>query len=369
MKKGEMQMRVKVLFLGSKFVYNEPLREYVLRKISQRVDFIASVVFFKENDNSLFLYLENELNAPSHLIIVTTKQSFTTTGKLICTVTSDNQVLKENMLIPQKASVFEAGSYLLEYKDSVTNVLHVDEMQKMPQILLETHLSKAVVHVFEEERESCIALLTPLAQTNDVTIEIVTLIEGWLRVDISSNKYGNISNFIITAKKLLSSKLIAASNIVLYIIETLHKHNKKITFAESCTGGLMSYYFTKENGASKILEGALITYSNELKENWIAVEHKLLENYGAVSREVVEHMSEGAMNVSNADYAIAISGIAGDTGGTEYKPVGTVFVGVRSKESHKELHLFLHGDRNYIQHQSVLYGIKNLLLLDKEMFF
>lgn len=362
-------MKLKVLFIGNKFVYNETLREYALRNIRQNVDFISSITYFRENDNSLFLHLEHELNTSTHLIIITTKQTFTTTGKLICTVTSDNQVLKENMLIPQRASAYEEGSYFLEYKDSKTNVIHFDEMQKMPPILLEAVVSKALIHVFEEERENCIALLTPLAQTNDVTIEVITLIDGWLRVDIASNKFGNISNFITTAKKLLSNKLIAASNIILYIIDVLQKNNKKITFAESCTGGLMTYYFTKENGASKVLDGSLITYSNELKENWIAVEHKLLERYGAVSAEVVEHMSEGALNVSNADYAIAISGVAGDTGGTEYKPVGTVYVGVRSKESHKEHHLFLHGDRNYVQHQSVLYGIKSLILLDKELFF
>lgn len=362
-------MKLEVIFIGNKFVYNEELREYVLRKIRKGVDFITSITYFKENDNALFLHLENELNISTNLIIVTTKQTFTTIGKLICTVTSDNQVLKENMLIPQKASIFEEGSYLLEYKNSQTNVIHIDEMQNMPTVLLKNTLSKAIIHVFEEERESCLALLNPLAQTNEVTIEIVTLVEGWLRIDISSNKYGNISNFITTAKKLLSNKLIAASNIVLYIIDVLNKNNKKITFAESCTGGLLSYYFTKENGASKVLDGSLVTYSNELKENWIAVEHKILERYGAVSAEVVEFMSEGALNVSNADYAIAISGVAGDTGGTEFKPVGTVYIGVRSKESHKEQHLFLQGDRNYIQHQSVLHGIKSLLLLEKEMFF
>ncbi len=75
------------------------------------------------------------------------------------------------------------------------------------------------------------------------------------------------------------------------------------------------------------------------------------------------------MNVSSADYTISITGIAGEGGGTEYKPVGTVYVGVRSKTEHKESRLNLSGDRNYIQHQSVLFAIKMLLLMDKEMFF
>ena len=154
-----------------------------------------------------------------------------------------------------------------------------------------------------------------------------------------------------------------------YIIDKLSSQNKKIAFAESCSGGLLTYYFTKNNGASKILDGALVTYSNSMKENWLGVNSKTLEEYGAVSAQSVSEMSDGAMNVSDADYAISISGVAGEGGGTEYKPVGTIYVGVRSKTEHKESRLNLSGDRNYIQHQSVLFAIKMLLLMDKEIFF
>ncbi|MFT7003217.1 MAG: nicotinamide-nucleotide amidase [Sulfurimonas sp.] len=362
-------MRVHLLFIGNKFIYNTPLQEYILRKIRQKTDFIASVTYFKESDNSLFLYLEEELNSSNNIIIVTTKQHFSTIGKVLCTVTSDNQVLKDNMLIPSNSSVFEERSYLLEYKNSITNVLHIDEMQNMPEVLLHYEDSKAVIHIFEETKESVDSMLTPIAQTFDVKIDVITLIDGWLRVDIVSKKYGNISKFINSTKQLLPDNLIAASNIVAYIIETLCKNQKKLTFAESCSGGLLSYYFTRENGASKILDGALVTYSNDIKENWLAVEHDALIEHGAVSSEVVKQMSEGALNVSNSDYALSISGIAGDGGGTELKPVGTVYIGVSSKTHHAQMHLKLDGDRNYVQHQSVLFAIKMLILIDKEMFF
>jgi nicotinamide-nucleotide amidase len=362
-------MKLNLLFIGNKFIYNASLKEYVVRKIEQKVGFVTCTTFFKESDNSLFLYLEKEFASSNKLIIVTTKQNFSTIGKLISTVTGDNQILKDNMLIPSNSSVFEEGSYLLEYKESVTNVLRIDEMQDMPEILINAHNSRATVHIFDEDKESAAALLSPIAQTFEVDIDIINLIDGWLRVDIVSKKYGNISKFINSAKHLLPNKLISASNIIHYIIETLAKNDKKIAFAESCSGGLLSYYFTKENGASKILDGSLITYSNDLKENWLAVSHKELDEYGAVSSQVVAQMSEGALNVSNADYSMAISGIAGEGGGTEYKPVGTVYVGVRTKTYHKEVHLNLHGDRNYIQHQSVLFAIKMLLLIDKDMFF
>ena len=362
-------MKLHLLFIGNKFIYNIPLREYVIREIEKKSDFISSITYFKESDNSLFLYLEKEMNASDKIIIVATKQMFATIGKLICTITRDNQILNDAMLMPSNCSVYEPGSYLLEYKDSLTNVLHVDEMQKLPDILLENQDSCATVHMFEEDKENAVAVLSPLAQTNDVKIDIVTLIDGWLRIDILSNKYGNISNFISSAKTLLPSKLITAPNIIVHIIGTLSLREKKISFAESCSGGLLSYYFTKNNGASKILDGALITYSNELKENWLAVDHEIIEKFGAVSHEVVAQMSDGAMNVSHADYALSISGIAGDTGGTLQKPVGTVHISARSKTTHHEVHLNLCGDRNYIQEQSVLFAIKMLLLVDKEMFF
>jgi len=362
-------MKLHLLLIGNKFIYNSPLKEYIIRKVEQKAGSIDSVTFFKEGDNSLFLYLEKELHLSNRHIIVTTKQHFSTIGKLICTVTSDNQILKEDMLIPSNCSIFEKSSYLLEYKDSITNVLHMDETENFPQILLNSEDSNATLHLFEEDRDSAIAMLTPIAQMYDVKLDIVNLIDGWLRVDIRSKKYGNISKFITSAKQLLPKKIVAASNVISYIIDKLYSCNKKIAFSESCTGGLLTYYFTKNDGASKILEGSLITYSNTLKENWLGVNSATLEKYGAVSSEVVSEMSEGAMNVSNADYSISISGIAGEGGGTEYKPVGTVFVGVRSKIDHKEIRLNLNGDRNYIQHQSVLFAIKMLLLMDKEIFF
>jgi len=362
-------MKLHLLLIGNKFIYNKTLQEYIVRKIEQKTDFISSITYFKENDNSLFLYLEQILNSDVKLVIVTTKQNFSTVGKLISTVTSDNQILKESMLIPSNCSVFSDGSYLLEYKKSLTNVLHIDEMEKLPELLLENNSSKAIVHIFDEDKESAVALLNPIAQTYDVNINILTIVDGWLYINIESKKYGNISKFINSIKQLLPKKLIATTNIVKYLIETLATNDKKITFAESCTGGLLSYYFTKENGASKILDGSLVTYSNGLKENWLAIDKDIILKEGAVSSDVVEAMSEGAMNVSEADYSISISGIAGDSGGTEFKPVGTVYIGVRNKENHIEEHLLLKGDRNYVQHQSALYAIKMLINLDKNIFF
>jgi nicotinamide-nucleotide amidase len=362
-------MKTHLIFIGNKFIYNAPLKEYILRNIEKNSGFINEITYLKESENALFLYIEEELNAADRVILITSKQNFSTIGKVICTATSDNQILQDGMLIPQKATLYAERSYLLEHQSTLVNVLQIDEGQKMPEILFTNEETKATVHVFEEEKEVLVSILNPIAQMYEVSFFVTQEVEGWLRVDITSNKYGDISKFIHASKNLLPKKLISSANIVEYIIDKLSHYGKKVTFAESCTGGLLAYYFTKHNGASKILDGSLVTYSNALKENWLAVSHEVLEANGAVSAEVVREMSEGALNVSEADYALSISGIAGDTGGTKEKPVGTVYIGARSKMKHKERHLLFQGDRNYIQHQSALYAIKMLLMIDKETFF
>ncbi len=362
-------MKIDLIFIGSKFIYNKPLQEYIIRKIEEKVDYLSSITYFKENDNSIFLYLEEKFNTPAKIIIVTTKQNSSTIGKLISTVTEDNQVLKEKMLIPQKSLIYKDNSYIVEYKETILNTLYVDEMQKVPEILIDFKKSSETIHLFEEDSESAKIILNPIAQMYEVKIEMINIIAGWIQIEISSKKYGNISQFISSAKQLLSNKIIDKPNIEKHIIKILSDNQKKLTFAESCTGGLLSYHFIKENGVSNILDGALITYSNELKENWLGIESKVIASNGAVSSEVVCEMSDGAINVSHADYSLSISGVAGEGGGTEEKPVGTIYIGVRSQTENIEKRLFFKGDRNYIQQQSTLEAIKMLLLIDKKMFF
>ena len=362
-------MKKHLLFVGNRFINNRPLQRYVKRHISKKLDHIDNTSYFYDSDNALFLILDQLLKEEIKLVIVTTKSSSAIVGKLLSTITSDNQILKENMLIPSQTTVFEEGSYLIEHNRAVINVIMAHENQTLPQIILEDEKRAAKIHVFDEDAPSVKILLEPLAQSFDIRLDMVTIVEGWVEVSVKSRKYGNIAQFISSAKQLLSHKLIASSNIITYIIEKLSHNAKKLTFAESCTGGLLSYYFTQESGASNVFDGSLITYSNSLKSNWLAVDDEILEKYGAVSVEVASEMSEGALNVSYADYAVSVSGIAGPSGGTEDKPIGTVCLSARSKDSVKNEKIQLFGDRNYIQEQSALYAIKMLLLIDKELFF
>jgi len=144
------------------------------------------------------------------------------------------------------------------------------------------------------------------------------------------------------------------------IIQTLTENKQTITFAESCTGGRIAAEFTAVSGASNVLHGSAVTYSNEIKHQWLGVDNDILENFGAVSRECVSQMLDGIIKMADADYAIAVSGIAGPTGGTELKPVGTVYIGIKTPFGSEVYHCLFHGDREEVQEQSVVFAIEKL---------
>lgn len=108
----------------------------------------------------------------------------------------------------------------------------------------------------------------------------------------------------------------------------LKEKNKSLAAAESCTGGYISHLITSEPGSSDFYKGSLTAYSNSIKENVLGVNSKTLEDFGAVSEQVAKEMVLGVKQIMNSDYAIATTGIAGPDGGTEEKPVGTVWIAV-----------------------------------------
>lgn len=113
---------------------------------------------------------------------------------------------------------------------------------------------------------------------------------------------------------------------------TLKKAGKTLATAESCTGGAIASKLTALAGASEYFKGGIVAYSNEVKEIALGVKHETLEAHGAVSEETVREMVMGVRERLHADYAVATTGIAGPGGGTPEKPVGTVWIGIASKD-------------------------------------
>jgi len=145
------------------------------------------------------------------------------------------------------------------------------------------------------------------------------------------------------------------------VSNALREKHATLALAESCTGGYISHIITQLPGSSDIYKGGVVAYSNIIKQTVLGVNQELLANYGAVSRQVVDAMLNGALKVFQSDYAIAVSGIAGPTGATPDKPVGTTWIGVASK-SQRNVELFTFGNLRDINIQRAAYTALHQLL-------
>ena len=146
------------------------------------------------------------------------------------------------------------------------------------------------------------------------------------------------------------------------IVHKLIKKKIKISFAESCTGGMLSSAITSVNGSSKVFNLGLVTYSNESKIKVLKISKKTIKKYGSVSEQVCAAMAKNVSKIGKTKMSISVTGIAGPKGGTKQKPVGLVYIGI--KKDNKILvkkFLFKSKKRNSIQRSTVNKAL-NLIL-------
>jgi len=150
------------------------------------------------------------------------------------------------------------------------------------------------------------------------------------------------------------------------LIKLLIKKKIKVSFAESCTGGLLASTVTSINGASKVFNLGLITYSNQSKIKVLKVNKNIIKKYGAVSYECCKSMVNNLAKISKANINIAITGIAGPKGGTKQKPVGLVYIGIKKGNKIKvNKYLFKSQKRSSIQRATVKKALDLILRATK----
>ncbi len=150
------------------------------------------------------------------------------------------------------------------------------------------------------------------------------------------------------------------------LIATLKNRGLTFSCAESCTGGLLASYITEIPGASEVFMGSAVTYTNEVKHSLLGVKEETLKQYGAVSSNCVEEMVLGCAERFDTDVAISISGIAGPGGGSEEKPVGTVYMGFYYNGKVTSKLYNITGERKRVQTRSAYYAINNILKIINE---
>ena len=145
------------------------------------------------------------------------------------------------------------------------------------------------------------------------------------------------------------------------LVKILRERGLKVSFAESCTGGLLGATLTSVSGASEVFDGSIVSYANEVKADKLGVDRNTLATVGAVSEDSARQMALGACRAFSADCAAAITGIAGPGGGTLEKSVGTVFISAAFRKDVRVEHCLFDGNREEVREQSVAKALDMLI--------
>ncbi len=168
--------------------------------------------------------------------------------------------------------------------------------------------------------------------------------------------FANINRLIEPAKqnKIYTTK---GESPALSLFNTLQEKNATIVTAESCTSGMIAASITDIPGSSNYFLGGCATYSNEFKSRFIGVNTNTLNSFGAVSKEVAVQMAIGVLNNSNADFSVAVTGIAGPKGATKDKPVGLVYISAASRYNTNVIKKVFTGNRKLIRHKTTKFAL------------
>jgi nicotinamide-nucleotide amidase len=156
-----------------------------------------------------------------------------------------------------------------------------------------------------------------------------------LSTQFSEGVNETLDNLAVALREILGDAILAEVDLTAEELmgQWLLKSDKTLTVAESCTGGFLAHRITSVPGSSAWFRGGVVAYANEVKESVLGVDSGIIQQFGAVSREVVEQMAGNVKKLLRSDFALAISGIAGPGGGTDDKPVGTTWIALSSENS------------------------------------
>ncbi len=370
--KIKLHIRKKILntlfYIGENYTF-KPLQNYAIRyaqnlfgKIhciyfldsidspdTNKIDFTNQPDSTASNKADFSKILKHSLQTSQNLLILAYNSTFN--GIL-------NYFEKNFLLTP----TLEKGSYTFKLQDCT---ILLQSPTTIPQKMIpQNSFNHTFLYPLGLDYQSALALLSPLANTHQIQLQITNKTHGIEILEAKANSKNTLESFLQEIRQTFQNKIFPSTNLAQSIIQLLADSKQKITTAESCTGGLLAYYLTQESGASEVFDGGIISYANALKESWLKVSRDNLDSFGAVSEAVVREMLQGALNLSGADFAIATSGVAGPGGGSASKPVGTIFIGVKSKKGEEIIkRVLFSGDRNYIQEQSCWYAYLMFLKL------
>ncbi len=340
-------MTATLIYIGQEIYQDTALVGYLERTLHEHYIFINECYRTEDSSDAVFDLLKRVLNTAEMIFIAASKESFSTAHDILDTLAPH----------PANTKQIAKNSYLIQNSNMTCHLFLMQNGEALPKLQIKADTLFSSWQFFGTKQQ--LHILEQHILDTGYRLGFSQIIDGWYEIRTDCDKTSLERSYALIHDK--STSIIVSENIFDYLIKTLARQNKTVTFAESCTGGLIASAFTSRSGSSDILYVSVVTYANSAKHDWLDVDETIFERHGAVSEACVRAMAEGARARARSDIAIATSGIAGPAGGTPLKPVGTVYIAVSDSRQTRVKHLLLKGDRNYIQYQAMMHAVKLMI--------
>ncbi|MBZ7955257.1 CinA family protein [Campylobacter molothri] len=360
-------MKHLLFLIGDELAMNDDYKDYIYRTYEKKFKEICEIRFQNKTDKELPFLLEKLLLEYDFITLFTTSNHYATIAKILATLNEDALVLKEDNLVPDKA-YFSKDSFVCDFIHSKINVIKTTIGNKLPELLGNIQPNFTYFCLFGIDDESAVVLLDALTKSYEVKIKTSKILDNLTLIKATCPNFGKLDGFLTSIKNLFGQKVFLGKNPLEFIISKLLEKKIKISFAESCTGGLCASTLTKFDGVSQIFEGSIVSYSNRLKHEWLGIAEENLQNGREYSERCIYFMLKGIFKTAKPDFALAISGVTGINDEGLIKS-GTVYIGAMFKDGTfvQEI-LHLDGDRELMQKQAMMATFCLLLKLKPEIF-
>lgn len=355
-------MKRVLLIIGDDLKNNPDLISYIFNEYSKKFGSLDDVRFINKDDKHFFNKIETLNQEYSYITIFTSQKNSTLIARFLATICNDLIKLYENgFMALSNAKKISQDSYITKLDETLINVVKAEPMKKLGEIGLKKCSSSISFYIFQPNEDK----LSSLLKNANLKFTITKTSKYLIFIKIYNVK---TSSQLTKTLKTFKNQIIFESSIYEFVYKKLKDLKAKISFAESCTVGLIASNFGSIDGISEVFSGSVVSYSNEIKNSWLGVTKDTFKKYSEVSKECVSKMLDGSLEVSGASFALAVSGYAGASPNPQIKS-GTVFIGAAQRNGGKIIEKFeFEGDRNYIRQQCATSAFCLLILLRKDLF-
>ena len=360
-------MRHLLLIIGSELRLHQNYLNSIYKGYEEHFGELNECICFERVSKELPFLLETWTNEYDYITIFSGCALYATVAKLVATLNKDSLVLQNELLMPSKTLDFSQNSFLAQLSRCKLNLLKASVDEALPAFLSKPKINFAFFCLRDIDEQSALILLDPLAKSYKINLLSTSLLENLVLIKATDTKFAQLNAFLQATKNLFRQKLLSGKNPIEFIAQRLMQRELKVSFAESCTAGLCAAELARFNGVSSIFEGSVVTYSNRLKHEWLGISELILQN--EYSEKCVYFMLKGAFKTSGCDFALAISGVAGDADDKGVR-AGTIYIGAMYRDgAFLQETLRLRGERNFVRHQAVLAAFVLMSKLKPELFF